>query len=90
MNASRTMGGRAAIATAIAMFAMLVGAPAASAAFSLENLSATPASPAAGANSDFSISLDVEDANADLKDLTIHLPPGLVGNPLATPNLQRG
>jgi hypothetical protein len=58
-------------------------APAANAAFELANVSATPANNNAGANSDFSISLDTPDAS-DMKDLTIHLPPGLVGNPLAT------
>ena len=52
-------------------------------AFELTNVSATPADTNAGANSDFSISLDTPDAS-DMKDLTIHLPPGLVGNPLAT------
>jgi hypothetical protein len=64
---------------------MLVLAPAASAQFGLTNLSAAPADNKAGANSDFAISLDVVDPAADLKDLVIHLPPGLVGNPLATP-----
>lgn len=65
--------------------ALLVGAPAANAAFGLTNLSATPASTSAGANTNVTIGLDVVDPAADLKDLTIHLPPGLVGNPLATP-----
>ena len=64
---------------------MLVAAPSANAAFGLADLSAQPANGSAGANSDFTISLTVQDPAADLKDLTIHLPPGLVGNPLATP-----
>ena len=64
---------------------MLVAAPSANAAFGLAGLSAQPANGSAGANSDFTISLTVQDPAADLKDLTIHLPPGLVGNPLATP-----
>ena len=37
----------------------------------------------AGANSDFSIAFDLGPADRS-KDLVIHLPPGLVGNPLAT------
>ena len=53
------------------------------------NLSATPADTNAGANSDFSIAL-TRRTRSDLKDLTIHLPPGLVGNPLATTTLHRG
>jgi len=73
-----------AIAVAIGAFALLIfGAPA-QAAFGLTDLTAEPADTAAGANSDFNISLQITDPGADLKDLTIHLPPGLVGNPLAT------
>ena len=63
--------------------ALLCFAPAAHAAFELTNVSATPSSNNAGANADLAISLDTPDAS-DMKDLTIHLPPGLVGNPLAT------
>ena len=66
------------------MLAMLAAAaPAANAAFGITNVSAQPAKPAAGANSDFSISFDVQDPGAQMKDLVIHLPPGLIGNPLA-------
>ena len=68
---------------AVAIGGLLAAAPAAQAAFDLTNVSATPANNNAGANSDFAISLDTPDAS-DMKDLTIHLPPGLVGNPLAT------
>ncbi|MCB0875423.1 MAG: hypothetical protein R2718_04790 [Solirubrobacterales bacterium] len=63
----------------------LIAAPAASAAFGISQFSAQPASKAAGANSDFSVSFDVSDPGAGLRDLTVHLPPGLIGNPLATP-----
>ena len=42
-------------------------------------------SKAAGANSNLTVSFNVGDSAAGLKDLTVHLPPGLVGNPLATP-----
>ncbi len=75
---------RRSLAAAAAIVASLACAASASA-FGLSGLSAAPANGGAGANSDFSISLDVTEPSADLRDLTIHLPPGLVGNPLATP-----
>jgi hypothetical protein len=76
---------RAALATAaIAITSLLVAAPAANAAFGLNGLQATPASTQAGANTNFAIHLGITDPGHDLKNLTIHLPPGLVGNPLAT------
>ena len=76
---------RMAISGGIACVGLLAGAPAASAAFGLSNLSATPASNSAGANTNLTLSLDVDPDTTDLRDLTIHLPPGLVGNPQATP-----
>jgi hypothetical protein len=72
------------IATGLAAATLLAAAPAALG-FGLENLTAAPADTQAGANSDVGISLEVSEPEADLRDLTIHLPPGLVGNPLATP-----
>ncbi|MQA76119.1 MAG: hypothetical protein GEU88_17590 [Solirubrobacterales bacterium] len=51
----------------------------------LSSPSAQPTNLQAGANSDLSIQIDVQQPNEQLRDLTIHLPPGLVGNPLATP-----
>jgi hypothetical protein len=83
MQAGRSRGIWGGIVAAAACVVALVTAPAAFGAFELTNLSAAPADTNAGANSDFAISLDTPDT-ADLKDLTIHLPPGLVGNPLAT------
>jgi hypothetical protein len=64
---------------------VLIAAPAANAAFSLTNLSAKPANNDAGANSRFSVSFQVQEPSAQMKRLVLHLPPGLVGNPLATP-----
>ncbi len=64
---------------------MLVLAPAAQAAFGLTGLSVTPASNDAGANTDVTIDIAIQEPAHDLKDLTIHLPPGLIGNPLAAP-----
>ena len=67
------------------MLAMLAAAAPAANAFGITNFSAQPASKAAGANSDLTVSFSVSDSAAGLKDLTVHLPPGLIGNPLATP-----
>jgi hypothetical protein len=75
---------RVAITAAIGVVALLALSPSAQAAFGLTDLTAEPSDPAAGANSDFNIALQITDPGSDLKDLTIHLPPGLVGNPLAT------
>jgi hypothetical protein len=62
--------------------ALLCFAPAANAAFGLTP-TVTPSSNNAGANADFKIDIAITEPSHDLKDLTIHLPPGLVGNPLA-------
>ncbi len=51
-------------------------------AITVSGVDATPASEEAGANSDVSISFSL--SGGAPKDLIIHLPPGLVGNPLAT------
>ncbi len=74
-----------AIAFAVAIAAFLIAAPTANAAFGLSAVSAKPANNAAGANSNFTVSFDVTDPGAQLKKLVVHLPPGLIGNPLATP-----
>ncbi len=50
-----------------------------------QGLSAAPANPNAGANSDVNIHIGFTGATDDVKDLTVGLPPGLVGNPTATP-----
>ncbi len=75
---------RAAITLAIATLGALA-APGGASALGLQGLSAQPASTAAGANSNFSISIGFSAAGDQVKDLTIHLPPGLVGNPTVTP-----
>lgn len=51
-------------------------------AITVSGVSANPASNKAGANSNLSISFAL--SGGAPKDLVIHLPPGLVGNPLAT------
>jgi len=74
-----------ALALVAALAALLIAAPAANAAFGISSFSAQPANKAAGANSDLSVSFGVSDSAAGLRDITVHLPPGLIGNPLATP-----
>lgn len=70
---------------ALVLVACLAIAPAAQAALGLQSLSAAPANPSAGAHSNVDIHIGFTDAGAHVKDLTVALPPGLVGNPTATP-----
>jgi hypothetical protein len=76
---------RACASFAVAAVACLALAPAANAAFGFEGLSAAPANPNAGANSEVNIHIGFTSPAADVKDLTVGLPPGLVGDPTATP-----
>ena len=76
---------RAAIAAAIGVVALLAWSPSANAAFGLTDLTAEPSDQAAGANSDLDIGLQITVPAATSRTSPIHLPPGLVGNPLATP-----
>jgi hypothetical protein len=69
-------------ATAIVALAI---APAAQAAFGFQGLSAAPTNTNAGAHSDLNIHIGFTSASDNVKDLTISLPPGMVGNPTATP-----
>jgi hypothetical protein len=70
---------------AVAAVACLAFAPAANAAFGLQGLSAAPTNTNAGANSNFNIHIGFTSPAADVKDLTVGLPPGMVGDPTATP-----
>ncbi len=63
-----------------ALLGAAVWAPAASA-LDLTGLLATPANNDAGAHSNFSIHVGFSDADDQVKDLTVHLPPGLIGDP---------
>lgn len=74
--------GRLLLATGGAITVAIGFGAADAAAITVSNVQALPANNAAGANSDLVLSFDL--AGGKLKDLTIHLPPGLVGNPLAT------
>ena len=71
------------IGTLIAAAAMLVVVPASAQALSLSGLAGAPASTQAGAHSNFHLHMDF--AGGQVKDLTIGLPPGQLGDPNATP-----
>src|SRR5262245_41065166 len=66
----------------------VLGPGRAEAAFGINSLTAAPASTDAGAHSDFVIDIGFAPGSAaseSVKDLTIHLPPGQVADPTATP-----
>src|SRR4051794_22656321 len=71
------------IGALVAATALLVAGPASAEALTLSNLSAAPDSHQAGAHSDFTIQMDF--GGGQVKDLTVGLPPGLIGDPNATP-----
>ncbi len=76
---------RAWVSLSAAVVLSLAVVPAAHAALGLQGVSASPTDPAAGAHSDVNIHIGFTDPSADVKDLTVGLPPGLVGDPTATP-----
>jgi hypothetical protein len=63
--------------------AALFAVPASAQALSLSGLAAAPASTQAGAHSNFHLHMDF--AGGQVKDLTVGLPPGQLGDPNATP-----
>ena len=72
------------LAAALATLATVLATPAAAhAAFDLTGVTAAPASTQAAAHSAFTVHMGI--SGDDLRDFTLHLPPGLVGNPNATP-----
>lgn len=79
---------RAASAALVATLALAIAAllpQSAHAALGISSAGAAPANPAAGAYSDFNISLAFSDPSDDVKNLQIDLPAGVIGNPQATP-----
>jgi hypothetical protein len=74
---------RRVVATLLAAAALLVAVPASAQALTLSNLTAAPASTQAGAHSNFHLHMDF--GGGQVKDLTVGLPPGVVGDPSATP-----
>jgi hypothetical protein len=73
------------IGTVTTLLALMLVPASAHAAISLSGSTAKPTDTSAGAHSDFKIHVAI--AGDDIKDLTISLPPGEVGNPTATPEL---
>jgi hypothetical protein len=73
------------ISLLVATLGSLILVPAAHAAFGFQGLSAAPTNTNAGANSNFNVHIGFTQATDDVKDLTISLPPGMVGNPTVTP-----
>lgn len=71
------------LALLLALVGLLGFGASSATAITVSNVQAVPASGAAGANSDLAIDFNL--SGGQLRDLVIHLPPGLVGNPLATP-----
>jgi hypothetical protein len=67
----------------LAAVTMLVAVPASAQALTLSDLAAAPASDQAGAHSNFTIHMGF--GSGQVKDLTVGLPPGLVGDPNAAP-----
>jgi hypothetical protein len=80
------MGTRKFAVTAFAAAATVaLLAPASAFGLTFTNVSAAPDNPNAGANSNFNIHMEFGNPEDQVRDLIVHLPPGLVGNPLATP-----
>jgi hypothetical protein len=79
-------GRRAWIACSAVALGCLAAAPSAHAAFGISG-TAAPSNPTSGANSDFNININFGGTTQgeSVKDLVVHLPPGLVGDPQATP-----
>jgi hypothetical protein len=74
---------RRVIGIVIATAALLVAVPASAQALTFNGVSAAPTNTQAGAHSDVNIHMGF--SGGQVKDLTIGLPPGLIGDPNATP-----
>jgi hypothetical protein len=81
----RSRQGTAAVFALLTAAVCLLAVPAAHAALGFQGLSAKPANLAAGAHSNVDIHVGFTNPSDQVKDLTVHLPPGLVGNPRAAP-----
>ncbi|MCW2985088.1 MAG: hypothetical protein JWR63_2658, partial [Conexibacter sp.] len=80
----RGLANRVGVALAALILALAALAPARASAIGLTGASAAPSDTRAGAHSDFSLQFSVTNASDNLRDLTVDLPTGLLGNPLAT------
>jgi hypothetical protein len=81
----RSRRGTAAVFAVLTAAVCLLAVPAAHAALGFQGLSGKPANLAAGAHSNVDVHIGFTDPSDQVKDLTVHLPPGLVGNPRAAP-----
>jgi hypothetical protein len=70
---------------ALGVGVMLTLAPARAHAIGVSSLSLTSDDPSAGAHSNFTLNVAFSNASDDLKDITVNLPTGLLGNPRAVP-----
>jgi hypothetical protein len=87
VGVQQTVGVRvrlAALALAVATAVILATAPTRAHAIGLTGASAAPTDPRAGAHSDFNLAFSVTSPQDNLRDLTVDLPTGLLGNPNAT------
>ena len=78
------MKSRRALTVVALVFAVLLGAAGQAKAIGITGVSAAPDDPRAGAHSNFNLSFNVANPSDDLKDVTVDLPTGLLGNPMAT------
>ncbi|HET6507245.1 MAG TPA: hypothetical protein VFG42_10680 [Baekduia sp.] len=76
---------RALIAVLLLGALTLVALPARAHAIGIGDVSLTSVDPSAGAHSNFTLSVSFTNASDDLKDVTVNLPTGLLGNPRAVP-----
>lgn len=82
---TRSRRGIATLVAALIGACCLFVAPVAHAALGFQGLSGKPADVTAGAHSSVNIHIGFTDPSDQVKHLTVHLPPGLVGNPTAAP-----
>jgi hypothetical protein len=76
--------GRVATAGAIIILAVLAVLPAQAGAFAISKLSLDPSTTQAGGHPDTTLTLSLTGSSSeDIRDLTVDLPPGLLGNPEA-------
>jgi len=76
-------GIRAVVLTAVVVGAGALTPGVASAAFSVDTLTAAPTAAQAGGHSDFKLSIGFDGGAEHVKSMRIHLPAGLIGNPSA-------
>ncbi|MCW3001248.1 MAG: hypothetical protein JWQ20_546, partial [Conexibacter sp.] len=77
-------GPRQTLALATAVVGLLGTATDSAQAIGLTGASAAPVDPRAGAHSDFNLSFSVTNPGDYLRDLSVDLPTGVLGNPMAT------